>query len=125
MTVPTTHLGETAVYKYETGLARDRIYGVIVAVDLCPSLGVGDAPTDWYYLLELPDGTTHTGIAANFGIVRHGNRFACTACKGRGEVDLDADESRDHSSSGPTRWVDCPACKGSKASQPGQTWEAP
>lgn len=119
MTVPTTHLGETAV-ALNTKLNGERTVGVIVAVGLDP--GDTERETEFYYLLELPDGCNLTMRADYFGIVRHGNQFACTECKGRGEVDLDAHTGHRPPHGAPTRWVTCPACKGSKAIQPGQTW---
>ncbi len=113
MTVPTTHLGETAV-ALNTNLNGERTVGVIVAVGLDP--GDTERETEFYYLLELPGGRNLTMRADFYGIVRYGNQFACTECKGTG------DDPTHHSLA---TEKNCPACKGSKAIQPGQTWEAP
>lgn len=120
MSAPTTHLGETAVFR-RPNKDNPAHHGTIVAVGFYQDRPEFQCPTSFWYLLEMPDGTNETVFAEGYGIVRHGNQFACTECKGLGTPPWpDGDKFRDAVWPG-----DCPACKGSRVIQPGQTWEAP
>lgn len=115
--VESTLLACTAVWK-EPSKYNPAHHGAIAAVGM-QQAHHGNEPPSFWYLVELADGTTRTGFTDQYGIVRHGNQFACTVCKGDKFVEVDR-YSDDRGMLSPRRNADCPACSGTGVRQPDQ-----